>query len=122
MESPERTENLAQLIKRLKDHYGVNESEIARAIGVAPATVNSWTLGKRGTKRGPNKDKLKKLAREFPHFSEEEIFAAAGREAPGDLSPEATERLLRLFAELTPQQQEMKEIEMKALRDANHSQ
>lgn len=122
MESPERTENLAQLIKRLKDEYNVTESGIARRIGVAPATVNSWTLGKRGTKRGPNKDKLRALAREFPKFTEEEIFAAAGREAPGDLSPEATERLLKLFAELTPQQQEMKEIEMKALRDANHSQ
>lgn len=121
MEAEERTENLAQLIKRLKDEYHVNESEIARRIGVAPATVNSWTLGKRGTKRGPNKDKLKKLAAEFPKFSEQEIFAAAGREAPGDLSPDAEERLLNLFRELTPEQQEMSEIQLRALRDANQS-
>lgn len=114
-----RAENLAQLIKRLKDEYDVNESEIARRIGVAPATVNSWTLGVRGTKRGPNKDKLRALAAAFPKFTEAEIFAAAGRKAPGDLPPEAEERLLKLFRELTPEQQEMSEIQLKALRDSN---
>ncbi|NUK12309.1 helix-turn-helix transcriptional regulator [Streptomyces lunaelactis] len=122
MAEEERTENLAQLIKRLRDEYHVNESEIARRIGVAPATVNSWTLGVRGTKRGPNKEKLRALAREFPKFTEQEIFAAAGRKAPGDLTPEAEERLLKLFKELTPEQQEMSEIQLRALRDANQPQ
>jgi transcriptional regulator with XRE-family HTH domain len=117
----ERTENLAQLIKRLKDEYQVNESEIARAIGVAPATVNSWTLGIRGTKRGPNKEKLRALAEAFPKFTEEEIFAAAGRKAPGHLTPDAKQRLLALIEELTEDQQELQEIQIRAVVESNRS-
>ncbi|MGA5424578.1 helix-turn-helix domain-containing protein [Streptomyces lavendulocolor] len=117
----ERTENLAQLIKRLKDTYDVTESEIARRIGVAPATVNAWVHQKRGTGRGPNPDKLRALAVAFPKFSEPEIFAAAGRKAPGPLSPDAEERVLQLWRKLTAEQQEMKEIEMRALAERNHS-
>ncbi|MFI1938369.1 helix-turn-helix domain-containing protein [Streptomyces purpureus] len=115
----EHSENLAQLIKRIRDTYGVNESEVARRIGVTPATVNSWTQGRRGTKRGPNPEKLRALAREFPKFTEAEIFAAAKRAAPGPLSPNAEERLLDLFRGLTEEQQQMKLIELKALNDAN---
>ncbi|MFF9910662.1 helix-turn-helix domain-containing protein [Streptomyces sp. NPDC013457] len=120
METPaERDENLAQLIKRIRDTYNVSESEIARRIGVAPATVNSWTLGKRGGKRGPNPDKLRGLAREFPKFTEAEIFAAARREAPGPLDDEAEKRLVSLFRGLTEEQQRAKLIEMSALNEAN---
>ncbi|TJZ55575.1 hypothetical protein FCH28_09545 [Streptomyces piniterrae] len=121
MGNEERTEDLAQLIKRLKDHYTVTESEIARRIGVAPATVNAWVNRKRGTGRGPNTDKLRALASEFPAFSEVEIFAAAGRKAPGPLNPDAEERILALFRGLTAEQQEMKEIEMRALNERNQS-
>jgi transcriptional regulator with XRE-family HTH domain len=117
----ERTENLAQLIKRLRETYDVSQSEIARRIGVAPATVSSWTLGVRGTKRGPSRDNLRAIAREFPKFTEDEIFAAAGRQAPGPLSPDAEARIIELYRELTPDQQRAKEIEMRALRDANRS-
>lgn len=121
MENEERIENLAQLIKRLKDEYKVNESEIARAIGVAPATVNSWTLGVRGTKRGPNKDKLRALAAAYPKFSEEEIFKAAGRKAPGPLAPDAKERILALIEELTAEQQELQEVQIAAIVERNRS-
>lgn len=72
----QQPEDLAQLIARLKDTYGVNDSEIARRIGVAPATVNSWVHRKRGGTRGPNKEKLRALAAAFPKFTEAEIFAA----------------------------------------------
>lgn len=119
MTTPERTENLAQLIRRIRDAYEVSESEIARRIGVAPATVNSWTLGKRGGKRGPNPEKLRAIAREFPKISEAEIFAAAKREAPGPLDADAEGRLLSLFRGLTEEQQRMKLIEMSALNEAN---
>ncbi|MEU9865527.1 helix-turn-helix transcriptional regulator [Streptomyces sp. NPDC047971] len=115
----ERAENLAQLIKRIRDTYNVNESQIARAIGVTPATVNSWTQGRRGTKRGPNPEKLRALAREYPKFTEVEIFAAANRAAPGPLSQDAEEQLLDLFRGLTEEQQRMKLIELKALNDSN---
>ncbi|MFB7845459.1 helix-turn-helix domain-containing protein [Streptomyces sp. NPDC056053] len=114
-------EDLAQLLARLKDECGVTESEIARRIGVSPATVNNWIRRKRGTGRGPNPEKLRAIHREFPSFSEEEIFAAAGRKTPGALSPAAEERLLELFRGLTAEQQEIKELELRALNEHNRS-
>ncbi|MEU8885695.1 helix-turn-helix domain-containing protein [Streptomyces hydrogenans] len=115
----ERSENLAQLIKAIRDTYDVSESEIARRIGVAPATVNSWTHGKRGGKRGPNLDKLRALAGAFPQFPEERIFAAARRAAPGPLDDDSEARVLALFRGLTEEQQRAKIIEMSALNEAN---
>ncbi|MFD4855062.1 XRE family transcriptional regulator [Streptomyces atratus] len=114
-------EDLAQLLARLKDEYAVSESEIARRISVSAATVNNWVRRKRGTGRGPNPEKLKALHREFPKFSEDEIFAAAGRKTPGPLTPAAEERLLELFRGLTAEQQEIKELELRALNQYNRS-
>ncbi|MEU9760235.1 helix-turn-helix domain-containing protein [Streptomyces sp. NPDC047987] len=114
-------EDLAQLIVRLKDTYGVTDSDIARRIGVAPATVNSWVHRKRGGTRGPNKDKLRALAAAYPAFTVDEIFAAAGRRTPGSLSPEARDRILALIDELTEDQQEFTEIQIRALVDRNRS-
>lgn len=117
----ERTEDLAQLLARLKSEYDVSDSEIARRIGVAPATVNAWVHRKRGTGRGPNRDKLRALAREFPKFTEDEVFAAAGRQSPGPLSPEAEARILELWRGLTEEQQRAKEVEMRALGEMNRT-
>lgn len=119
MVNQERTEDLAQLLARLKDEYNVNESEIARRIGVAPSTVNSWTNRTRGGKRGARPEKLRALAAAFPKFTEDEIFAAAGRETPGPLSPDAEARILELWRGLTEDQQRAKEVEMRALNEMN---
>lgn len=123
METQEQqpAEDLAQLIARLKDAYSVSDSEIARRIGVAPATVNSWVHRKRGGKRGPNKEKLRALAAAFPKFTEAEIFAAAGRTTPGPLTDDARERILALIEELTEDQQEMTEVQIRALVERNRS-
>jgi transcriptional regulator with XRE-family HTH domain len=115
------TEDLAQLLTRLKDDYGVSESEIARRISVSPATVNNWVRRKRGTGRGPNPEKLRALHEAFPRFTEAEIFAAAGRKTPGPLAPEAEARLLELFRGLTAEQQEFTETQLRALNEHNHS-
>ncbi|WKV74258.1 XRE family transcriptional regulator [Streptomyces sp. PCS3-D2] len=112
-------EDLAQLIQRLKDHYKVNESEIARAIGAAPATVNAWVHRKRGGSKGPRRQMLEQLAAAYPHFSREEIFAAAGRRAPGSLSDDVEQELRDTFAELTPEQQQLMLIQMRAVRASN---
>jgi transcriptional regulator with XRE-family HTH domain len=117
----ERTEDLAQLLARLKAEYGVNESEIARRIDVAPATVNAWVHRKRGTGRGPNREKLRALAREFPKFTEDEIFSAAGRATPGPLAPDREARALEYFRDLTEQQQRDQLVQMRALGEANKS-
>lgn len=112
-------EDLAQLINRLKDTYGVNESEIARAIGAAPATVNAWVHRKRGGSKGPRRALLEALADAYPKFTREEIFAAAGRRVPGNLSDDVERELFETFAELTEEQQKLTLIQMRALRAAN---
>ncbi|MFI1472096.1 XRE family transcriptional regulator [Streptomyces wuyuanensis] len=121
MEKPETAENLAQLIARLKAEYQVSDSEIARRIGVAPSTVNSWVHSQRGNARGPRPDKLRALAEAYPKFTVAEVFEAAGRKVPGPLSEEAEERLLELFRGLTEEQQRIKELELRALNDYNRS-
>lgn len=121
MDKQERTEDLAQLLARLKDTYNVSESEIARRIGVAPSTVNSWTNRTRGGKRGARPEKLRALAAAFPKFTEEEIFAAAGRETPGPLSLDAQQRILELYGQLTAEQQKLIEAQMRAVADLNRT-
>ncbi|MFJ5967949.1 XRE family transcriptional regulator [Streptomyces sp. NPDC093060] len=121
MEHEERTEDLAQLLARLKSEYDVNDSEIARRISVAPATVNAWVHRKRGTGRGPRPDKLRALAAAYPKFTEDEIFAAAGRTTPGPLDADREARVLEYFRLLTEEQQRAKEIEMRALSEANQT-
>jgi len=121
VDKPERTEDLAQLLARLKDTYGVNDSEISRRIGVAASTVNSWVHRTRGGGRGPKREALQALAREFPKFTEEEIFRAAGRQSPGPLSDESEARILELYRELTEEQQRMIEAQMKAVSDLNRT-
>jgi len=108
-------EDFAQALAALKDRYQVNDSEIARRIDVSPATVNSWVH----RKRTPRDDAIAKLADAYPEFTVKRLSDAVGRKAPGPLSPAAEERLLELFRGLTEEQQQMKEIEMRALRDSN---
>ena len=110
-------EDFAQILKRLKDEYRVSDSDIARAIAVSVSTVNTWVH----RKRVPRNEAITALHEAFPKFSREELSAAAGRKAPGPLSPDAEERILELYRGLTAEQQKMKEIEMRALRDANQS-
>lgn len=121
MADQERTEDLAQLLARLKDTYGVSDSEIARRIGVAPATVNSWVHRKRGGGRGVKPASLHALAQAFPAFTEAEIFAAAGRETPGPLTPEAEERILALYRGLTEEQQRVIEAQLRAVSELNRT-
>lgn len=118
---PEHAEDLAQLLARLKATYGVTDTAIARRIGVATSTVNSWANRTRGGKRGPSRDKLHALAEAFPKFTEAEIFAAAGRQSPGPLAPDAEARILELWRGLTVEQQRAKEVELRALNEMNRT-
>ncbi|MEW2351493.1 helix-turn-helix domain-containing protein [Streptomyces sp. NPDC006684] len=108
-------ENFAQLLQRLKVEYGVSDSEIARRIDVSVSTVNTWVHNK----RTPRRDALERLSAAFPKYSLAALSEAAGREAPGELSPDREARLLELIRDLTPDQQGVVEIQLKALRDAN---
>lgn len=121
MTDQERTEDLAQLLARLQSKHGVNKSELARRIGVSPAAVSAWTNRTRGTGRGPNRDNLIALHEAFPDFTRDEIFKAAGRRTPGPIDPDREARVLEYYRELTEEQQLAKEIEMRALGEANRT-
>lgn len=108
-------EDFAQALAALKADYKVSDSEIARRIDVSPATVNSWVH----RKRSPRDDAIARLSKAFPRYSVKRLSDAAGRKAPGPLSPEAEARLLELFKGLTEEQQGMAEIQLRALRDSN---
>lgn len=110
--------DLAGLITRIKDQHNVNETQIARRIGVSSATVNSWVHRVRGSGRGPRPETLRKLAAEFA-IPQHEVFAAVARKTPGPVSPDAEQRLLELFKSLTVEQQEMVEVQLGGLVEHN---
>lgn len=115
-ETPQ-AEDFAQALAALKDEYQVNDSDIARAVGVSSAAVGKWVH----RQNKPRRAILEALAEAYPRFPRARLFTAAEREIPGPLTPDAEQRLLALFAELTAEQQEMKEIEMRALAERNRS-
>lgn len=125
METPQEQhpEDLADLIQWITRETGDNDSQIARKIGAAPATVNSWRNRTRGTGRGPAAKNLRKLAAVYAGIgvTEDRVFAAVGRKRPGELSPDAAERMMKLFKELTADQQTQYEIQMRASVEHNRS-
>lgn len=116
----ERTEDLAQLLARLKAEHDLSDTAIARRIGVAPATVNAWVHRKRGTGRGPAQKNLEALAREF-NLNRDAVFRAASRTSPGPMDPEGEARILELYRGLTADQRRAKEVEMRALNEMNRT-
>jgi transcriptional regulator with XRE-family HTH domain len=108
-------DDFAQILKKLRDEYSVTETEVAQRIGAHVSTVNNWAH----RKSSPRPNAIRALAEAFPKFTEAQLFAAAGRKAPGPLSKAAEERLLELFRGLTPEQQELKELELRAINDLN---
>lgn len=111
-------EDFAQALAALKTEYQVSDSDIARAIGVSSAAVGTWVH----RQKKPRRPSVVALAQAYPKFTEERLFAALGRERPGPLSEDAETRFINLLRELTAEQQEMKEIEMRALGERNRSQ
>ena len=108
-------ETFAQVLAELMDHYKVNGSDVARAIGGSPSTVSTWSNGK----KTPRDEAIRRLAEAYPAYSVQRLTAAAGRKAPAPLGPDARERLLQVFDRLTEEQQQMLEIQAKALADSN---
>ncbi|WP_372352604.1 helix-turn-helix domain-containing protein [Streptomyces sp. KL116D] len=108
-------EDFAQVLAELMTEYKVNGSRVAEAIDVSVSTVNTWLH----RKRTPRHDAIVRLSSRYPKYSVKRLSDAAGRKAPGPISPDRAERLLELFQGLTEQQQEVMEIQAKALRDSN---
>lgn len=120
MENPERPhldEDFAQVLAALKDHYQVTDTEVSRRIGVHVSTVNNWAHGK----ANPRAATIRTLAAEFPAFTEERLFAAIGRKAPGPVDPDGEAELIEYFRELTKERQRIMLVQAKALRDDERS-
>jgi transcriptional regulator with XRE-family HTH domain len=112
---PRPAEDFPQLLKRLKDEYNVTEQEIGDAIGVHVSTVNFWV----NRKRKPRPAALRALAKAYPKFTEAQLFEATDRATPGDLGPDAAERILSLIRGLTAEQQHAQEAQLRALKEWN---
>lgn len=70
---------LVDLIDEYKDRHGQpSDASIARAVGIAPQTLNSWR--KRGIRELPNAETLRRLAA-FIGVDSEVTFYAAGVDA-----------------------------------------
>jgi sirohydrochlorin ferrochelatase len=121
--TPHAREDLPHLIQWIKDQTGDNDSDVARRIGVAPATVNAWVHAKRGQGRGPAAKNLRALSAAYSNIglTEERVFAAVGRRRPGPLTKAGEEELLKLFAELTEEQQRGYAIQIRATVEDNRS-
>lgn len=119
METPQADrpsdETFAQVLAAIKDDYGVNDSQVAKRIGAHVSTVNNWAHGKANPRAGA----IRALAREFPKFTEERLFAAIGKRAPAPLSPDRKAEVLDVFDKLTEEQQQMLLIQAKAVADSN---
>ncbi|MFF1756179.1 helix-turn-helix domain-containing protein [Streptomyces sp. NPDC058266] len=108
-------ETFAQVLAELMASYKVNGSDVARAIDSSPSTVSTWLADK----RTPRDDAIRKLSEAYPKYSVKRLTAAVGRKAPAPLAPDAKQRLLDVFDRLTEEQQQMLEIQAKALAESN---
>ena len=112
---PPADETFAQVLAALKAAYGVNDSQVAKAIGAHVSTVNNWAHGK----ANPRAAAIRQLAAAYPKFTEERLFAAVGKRAPAPLSPDGRAEVLDVFDQLTREQQEMLLIQARAVADSN---
>lgn len=119
METPQADhptdETFAQVLAAIKDAYSIKEPKIAERIGAHVSTVNNWANGK----ANPRAAAIRALAREFPKFTEERLFAAVGKRVPAPLSPDRKAEVLGVFDKLTEEQQEILLIQAKAVADSN---
>lgn len=112
---PAANETFAQAFAALKDHYRVSDSEVSRRIGAHVSAVNNWARGK----ANPRPASVRKLAAEFPAFTEARLFAAMGKRAPAPLSADRRAAVLEVFDRLTEEQQEMLLIQASAVAKRN---
>lgn len=97
-------EDVAALIARRLAQTGMSQRELSDRTGIPYSTLNAWITRRRGGGGGINPDHLRKLA-EVLDVTVREMFAANGRQVPGDLDREREAKLLRIFRNLTTEGQ-----------------
>ncbi|MGW0984338.1 helix-turn-helix domain-containing protein [Streptomyces xiamenensis] len=95
-------EDIARLLQRVMGETGLNQSDIARRSGIPTATVSAWARGTRVPSSGQEgRAKLRALAEAIPGVTVAEVFDAAGFSTPGHLTPDAEQRILELYRNLS---------------------
>lgn len=111
-------DDLAALLKRVMVETGLSQSSIAERSGIPLATLNAWITRRRspgkGTKSGAV---LRQLAGALPGVTVEQVFRAAGRQVPGQMAPDAEQRILEMFRSLGPHRQDLAARMMKTLME-----
>lgn len=108
---------LQRLIQARLDELGWSQAELARRSGVKPQTISSWMSGARAKgSRGPSPDKLRAVANALS-LPVIQVFEAAGRTVPPELSPDEERRLLGIFRELSSANRELSLDQMQLLLD-----
>jgi transcriptional regulator with XRE-family HTH domain len=105
------SETFPEVLADLMQHYNVNASDVARAIGGSPSTVSTWVR----RHKTPRAETLRALAEEYPAFPLERLTAAAGRTLAIPADADRRARLLALFDQLTEAQQELIEVQLHSL-------
>jgi transcriptional regulator with XRE-family HTH domain len=103
-ERPDGGEDLAALLKRLLAEKDKSQAWLAAETGIPLATINAWIVGRRTPKGAAGTEALRKLA-EVLGSTPKEMFEATGRRAPGPLSQEREEKLLRIYRGLSTEAQ-----------------
>jgi transcriptional regulator with XRE-family HTH domain len=104
---PDDTDTLSSLLQRVfAEHPELTQKEVADRAGISKGTLNTWVLGTRGGAGRLNSEALRALANALPReYTVAQVFAAAGRRAPGPLNVERRDKLVGAFSELTERQQ-----------------
>jgi transcriptional regulator with XRE-family HTH domain len=108
-------ETFAAVLAELMDEYKVSASDVARAIDGSPSTVSTWRHGK----KTPRDEMIRRLSVAYPRYSVKRLTAAAGRRAPVPMSPDRRERILALLDRMTEDQQDLLEIQARAVAESN---
>lgn len=100
-------DTLSSLLQRVfAEHPELTQKEVADRAGISKGTLNTWVLGTRGGAGRLNSQALRALANALPReYTVAQVFAAAGRRAPGPLNTERRDKLVGAFSELTERQQ-----------------
>lgn len=101
---PVSGEDLAALLKRLLAEKEKSQAWLAAETGIPLATINAWIVGRRAPKGAAGTESLRKLAAALGS-TPREMFEATGRRAPGPLSQEREEKLLRIYRGLSMEAQ-----------------
>lgn len=120
MDTGQSEETFAQALAALMAEHGASQSDVARKIDGSPSAVSFWLSGQ----KTPRDKTIAKLAEAFPDSArwKQRLSDAAGRKVPAPLDEDRKVRIMKILDRMTKDQQEMFELQAKAVADSNGQQ